>query len=1216
MDRDVPEGRSARIFISSTFKDMEAERAYLVRHTFPALRKRFRAEGVEALDVDLRWGITREESRRGQTLARCFEEIDRCRPFFIAIIGERYGWIPDANALGAAALSRYPAAAGYAGLSATEMEISYGALDDGLSPHALFFFRHPTAESENIAPAQAEERMRTQALKDRIVAAGATITSYADAEDLGAAVEAALTVVIERAGLFGRLREATTDRDRALHRAYANSRIGIHVGADAALAALDAEIEAGGAPIRISGATGAGKSALLANWCARRRTTNPEDIIFEHYLAASATSANPLAIVHRLWIALDEETDDSVPIPDGEMMFAELPGRLARAEAIAAASGRHIFIGIGGLDRLASGVGLAWLPLRTGPHVQFILSCLDGVSADELAKLRCRVVPVKSLTARARGAMARRVLARVGKHLAGGQLGSIAGDPKCGSPLFLRSLLEEIRVDATFETLDEKLARCMACADATELFDLTLARSEVDCGTAFTRDAVSLMLFARAGLEEAELRVLANGTPLQLASLHHALGESLVEIDGRLALDHAHMEAAVLRRYVGAANTEQTVRRRIAGHFAKLQDELRRADETPFQLQALADWEGLAAFLLDLENLPALRAWGDHDLHGYWLALARAGGAQPRALINAVKLQLGPAAGWDEHRGGLARHTLGFLRFAGVAGPALVDLASDIVAACERLRGPTAPASFACRAELALTLARNGDFRGAAEIERSLLHAETAHYGSDHEEVLCTGNNLAETLRELGDFESAKALNEEILASRLRTLGPHHASTLLSKANLALCLASLGKLAEARRLEEEVLEGRTRLLGARHPDTLTILNNLAVTVRRMGDDGGARTRTEELIVLLEEIFGVEHPNTLTTRNNLAGILDDAGEHEAAEAVLRQTLRARERIFGPDHPDTLASLNSLALTLSSRGDEAAAEAMLRETIARIERSNAQDHPDSLTIMLNWATTLHRLDRLEEAEEVERRLLTMRRETFGEDHPDTILAMSNLALTLLDSGGTDEAVELLEHSLTSRIEYFGSDHPLTLSSQANLGSALKEAGDYRRAGELEMDALARRRAKLGNDHPDTLNSMINVACGLRGAGLHEEAMDLEVEAFHAHMDRHGPDHPSTLTALNNLGQTLCEMGRHADALPLQERVLETQLRLAGPDRANTLASMSNLSVTLMNLGRLEEARKLADDALAGRERLLGADHRDTARSREHLEEVVEKLMTWRR
>lgn len=33
-----------RVFISSTFKDMQAERDYLVRFVFPKLRKRFHPE--------------------------------------------------------------------------------------------------------------------------------------------------------------------------------------------------------------------------------------------------------------------------------------------------------------------------------------------------------------------------------------------------------------------------------------------------------------------------------------------------------------------------------------------------------------------------------------------------------------------------------------------------------------------------------------------------------------------------------------------------------------------------------------------------------------------------------------------------------------------------------------------------------------------------------------------------------------------------------------------------------------------------------------------------------------------------------------------------------------------------------------------------------------------------------------------------------------------
>lgn len=53
---DNNEDRVVRVFISSTFIDMEGEREVLVKETFPALRAKFRARGVEFLAVDLRWG--------------------------------------------------------------------------------------------------------------------------------------------------------------------------------------------------------------------------------------------------------------------------------------------------------------------------------------------------------------------------------------------------------------------------------------------------------------------------------------------------------------------------------------------------------------------------------------------------------------------------------------------------------------------------------------------------------------------------------------------------------------------------------------------------------------------------------------------------------------------------------------------------------------------------------------------------------------------------------------------------------------------------------------------------------------------------------------------------------------------------------------------------------------------------------------------------------
>jgi hypothetical protein len=65
---------------------------------FPGLRARLKDRFVELVDVDLRWGITVEQAERGEVLPICLAEIDRARPFFVGMLGERYGWIPPADA--------------------------------------------------------------------------------------------------------------------------------------------------------------------------------------------------------------------------------------------------------------------------------------------------------------------------------------------------------------------------------------------------------------------------------------------------------------------------------------------------------------------------------------------------------------------------------------------------------------------------------------------------------------------------------------------------------------------------------------------------------------------------------------------------------------------------------------------------------------------------------------------------------------------------------------------------------------------------------------------------------------------------------------------------------------------------------------------------------------------------------------------------------------
>lgn len=87
--------RAVRVFLSSTFRDMQAEREELVKVAFPQLRHFCLERGLRFYVVDLRWGITAEQAERGEVLAICLREIDRCRPFFLALLGDRYGYVPE-----------------------------------------------------------------------------------------------------------------------------------------------------------------------------------------------------------------------------------------------------------------------------------------------------------------------------------------------------------------------------------------------------------------------------------------------------------------------------------------------------------------------------------------------------------------------------------------------------------------------------------------------------------------------------------------------------------------------------------------------------------------------------------------------------------------------------------------------------------------------------------------------------------------------------------------------------------------------------------------------------------------------------------------------------------------------------------------------------------------------------------------------------------------
>ena len=58
----------------------------MVRLLIPTLYARLQSRFVDLIDIDLRWGITVEEAKRGDVLPICLSKIDRARPYFIGFL--------------------------------------------------------------------------------------------------------------------------------------------------------------------------------------------------------------------------------------------------------------------------------------------------------------------------------------------------------------------------------------------------------------------------------------------------------------------------------------------------------------------------------------------------------------------------------------------------------------------------------------------------------------------------------------------------------------------------------------------------------------------------------------------------------------------------------------------------------------------------------------------------------------------------------------------------------------------------------------------------------------------------------------------------------------------------------------------------------------------------------------------------------------------------
>jgi tetratricopeptide (TPR) repeat protein len=943
--------RQIRVFISSTFSDMQAERDELVKFVFPQLRSLCESRGVVWGEVDLRWGITDEEKSEGKVLPLCLEEIKSCRPYFIGLLGERYGWVPDE--IPPALLESQPWLSRFRNHSVTELEILHGVLNDpGMAEHAFFYLRDPAfikdlpEERRHLfeegplpdelvrfgqaeADRRAEERkLKLQLLKERIKESGFPVREdYPGPKSLGELVLKDMTRVIDKLFPEGSAPDPLA-RETADHWLYANARSAAYLGRQEYFDALDSHAASDDiTPLVILGESGTGKSALLSSWALRYKEKHPDVLVIPHFIGATSYSSDSLAVMRRIMGDLKRQFNLQETISDKP---DEIIHAFEEWLKIGAVHGKIVIIldALNQMEDTYSARDLVWIPEELPAEIRLIASTLPGQSLEEIVRRNWKTLSVQPFAGEERREFLLQYLGQYSKKLPDHLIDKIVDAPQTSSPIYLKTLLEELRIYGDHQTLSEKLELYLCAHTIEGLYEKILGRYEQDYDRerpGLVHDSLTSIMSARNGLAENELLEILGESGLPLphalwAPLSLAAREVLTKISGLLAISHENFRAAIRKRYLGDTQKQRQAHSRLAGYFGSKSIGRRKVEELPYQLITAGLLDELHEFVVDLEAFNYLYHNDKYHLLHIWESLSSSYSAE-RSYGKYLTLPDTGSPGIQEtlktlNNIGAFFHDLGL-------HPAAKAVFEKIISFCSKTNRIDAAfissvynnLGVICEAEKDDANAKR-NYHRAIEVSAGELQAVSGTYH----------NNLAQICYRLGEQADAEKHYLKAIELFEAQYGPGniHAATCLSAlASLLVSQAWSNAIADkniagiveldpdilprAESMAKEALHVKELYYGRNHREIVGAMNVLA-------DIYSEEEKYKEAEALLSRSLTISKTIARTTPQAMISTIDlmvdlyvQEDEYQSALSACREAIRLKETHFGPADPRTVSAV---------------------------------------------------------------------------------------------------------------------------------------------------------------------------------------------------------------------------------------------------------------------------------------------------------------------
>ncbi len=860
-------------------------------------------------------------------------------------------------------------------------------------------------------------------------------TEYTHVEELGEKVEKVFTELLER--LFPQTGLSILELERLAQRAFLHSRCHVYIRNEANFEVLNTFLDdVHTRYLVITGESGMGKSALVANWLNDHREDDRFCTIY-HFIGNSGAEGD----YNRILSCLTDEIYDlyDLPKPDDKMQQSgqdrREPKEILQELMMRIAGKKPLLIVLDGINQLAEREGeepklLNWLP-AVPDGCKMLFSTLED--DETMATFRRRAYPVFRLEPLDQ-AQQRELIAnymhRYGKKLTPEQIARIADDPENRNTLVLRTLLDELVCFGVHEELDARIDYYLAAENIEDFFQRVLQRAEEDYGREVVRDTLALIAVSHEGMSETEMLDMAHILPLRWSAFYCAFAAHFTVKNGLVNFSHRYLYAAAAARYLDT-QSETAFRQRVidyftnSGEFATREEkseETRAWSELAHQYYSACLNKELHALLLRPEVFDYFYEKNIERMVSLWQQL-RADVSGGFSLNDYLADEYENPAPWYYFKVGYFSNEY-FQEFD------TAEKAYEKALILFRRQATENPEAFESKVAMILNnlgslhhdlknyTSAEKKYREALQIRRRLAAKNPETFESD---VAQTLNNLGILHCDLKNYASAEKEYREALEIQRRLVAknpeafePDVAATLNNLGNLHCKLLDYTSAEKEYRVALEI----RRRLTTKHPevfepDVAMTLNNLGILHYNLQDYASAEKGYREALEIRRRL-AAKNPEALesevaNTLNGLGALHCDLQDYASAEKEFREALEIRRRLAAKNpkvfESEVAETLNNLGILHANLQDYASAEKEIREALEirrRLAAKNPEVFESEVAETLNNLGILHANlqdyasaeKEIREALEIRRRLAATNSEAFDSD---MATVLSNIGVT---------------------------------------------------------------------------------------------------------------------------------------------------------------------------------------------------------------------------